>query len=68
MGKFIILVGVTLVIVGVLITLKVPLSWIGNLPGDFVFMWGSTRLYVPIATSIILSLLLSVLLFIFARH
>lgn len=68
MGKFLILVGVVLVVIGVFVTLKVPLSWIGNLPGDFVFTWGVTRVYVPITTSVIFSLLISVFLFIFARR
>jgi len=65
MGRVVILIGVCLIVIGVLINIKVPLSWIGHLPGDLSFTWGATRIYIPFTTSIIFSLLLSVLIFIF---
>lgn len=68
MGRFILLVGICLVIIGTLITLKVPMSWIGHLPGDCSYSWGNTRIYIPITTSLVFSLVVSVLLFIFARR
>ncbi|MCB1107179.1 MAG: DUF2905 domain-containing protein [Chlamydiia bacterium] len=68
MGRLIILVGICLIIIGVLITLNVPLSWIGHLPGDFSLEWGKTRIYIPITTSIIFSFILSILLFLFSRR
>lgn len=67
MGRLILLIGVCLIIIGTLITLKVPLSWIGHLPGDFTLKWGETTVYIPITTAIIFSIALSVLLFIFSR-
>lgn len=67
MGRLILLIGVCLVIIGALITLKVPLDWIGHLPGDFSLKWGETTVYIPITTSVIFSIGLSVLLFIFSR-
>ncbi|CCB90047.1 MAG: DUF2905 domain-containing protein [Simkania sp.] len=68
MGRLIILVGLCLIILGVLITLKVPLNWIGHLPGDCSFQWGSTKIYIPITTSILFSLILSIFLFLFSRR
>jgi len=68
MGRLIILVGFCLVILGTLITLKVPMNWIGNLPGDFSMYWGETHIFIPITTSIVFSLILSVFLFLFARR
>lgn len=67
MGRLILLIGVCLIIVGTLITLKIPLSWIGHLPGDFSLKWGVTTVYIPITTSIVFSIVLSGLLFIFSR-
>ncbi|MCB1109835.1 MAG: DUF2905 domain-containing protein [Chlamydiia bacterium] len=68
MGRLIILIGVCLIIIGTLITLHVPLHWIGNLPGDFSFEWGQTRVYVPLATSVIFSFVLAILIFMFSRR
>ena len=68
MGRLIILVGVCLIIIGTLITLNIPLNWIGHLPGDFSLKWGDMRIYVPITTSIIFSFVLSILLFMFSRR
>lgn len=64
-GKLLILGGVILIIVGVLFLLGDKLSWLrlGRLPGDF--SWtnkdGSIRFYFPLATGLLLSLLLSLI-------
>lgn len=68
MGRFIMLVGVCLVIIGALITFRVPLSWVGNLPGDFSLHWGQTQIFIPLTTAVIFSLVLSVFMFLFARR
>ena len=68
MGRLIILIGVCLIVIGTLVTLKVPFSWVGNLPGDFSLVWGATRVYIPITTSIVFSFFVAILLFIFARR
>lgn len=70
-GKLLILAGVLLVIVGVLVLLAAKLPWLrlGKLPGDF--SWanrsGSVRVYVPLMTSVLLSLLLTLFLWLFRR-
>lgn len=68
MGRLILLIGICLILIGTLITLKVSFNWVGNLPGDFALQWGKTRVYIPITTSIIFSFFLTILLFIFARR
>jgi hypothetical protein len=68
MGRLIILVGVCLIIIGTLITLDLPMNWVGHLPGDFSLEWGGTRVFVPITTSIVFSFMLAVLLFIFSKR
>ncbi|WP_445083635.1 DUF2905 domain-containing protein [Candidatus Neptunichlamydia sp. REUL1] len=68
MGRLIILVGVCLIIIGTLITLHIPMNWIGHLPGDFSLEWGGTIVFVPITTAIVFSFMLSVLLFLFSRR
>ena len=47
---------------------RIPGLRIGRLPGDISIERGNFRFYFPIATSILLSLLLTLLLWLFARR
>lgn len=74
-GKLIIVVGLGLVILGVLISLlgKVPsegngLGWLGKLPGDLFIKRDRFTFYVPLTTSIIISLVGSLLLYFFMKR
>ncbi|MEM8727943.1 MAG: DUF2905 domain-containing protein [Chlamydiota bacterium] len=68
MVRLLMLIGVCSIIIGTLITLEIPLNWIGELPGDFSFKWRDMEIFVPITTSIVFSFVLSTLLFMFARR
>lgn len=63
MGKLLILAGGALLVVGVLLTLgpKLPFR-LGRLPGDIVWEGRNTTIYFPVVTSILLSLALTVIL------
>jgi len=62
-GKYILLVGIFLVIVGLALwLLGDKLSWFGNLPGDIRIKKNNFSFYFPITTMIIISLILSFLL------
>ena len=67
-GKLIIGVGVLLVIIG-LVVWKVPgaLSWIGKLPGDISVQKGGFSFYFPLASCVLISLILSLLAWLFRR-
>ena len=70
MGKLLILVGVVLVVVGVLVTYgsKVPfLGWLGRLPGDVRIERPGFSFYLPITTSIVISVVLTLLLRMFGK-
>ena len=67
LGKIIILAGVFLVIFGLLLTFSNKIPFIGKLPGDFAFKRENFSLYFPLATSIILSIILTLLLNFFFR-
>jgi hypothetical protein len=58
MWRILILMGIVLIMLGFL-SLVLP---IGKLPGDLSFARGNTRFYFPLATSIILSILLTLVL------
>lgn len=66
-GRLLIVIGVVAVGVGLLLTLAGRLPGIGRLPGDFLLRRGNLTLYFPLATSIVLSIILTVLFRIF-RH
>ena len=59
MGKTLVLIGLGIAGLGLLVMLGVPL---GRLPGDFYVRRGSFSFYFPLATSIILSILVTLVL------
>ena len=64
MGKTLVLVGLVIAALGLLVMLGVPL---GRLPGDFYVKRGGVSFYFPLATSIVLSILLTFVLAFFRR-
>lgn len=64
MGKLLVLVGLALAGLGLLMVVGIPL---GRLPGDIVVKRGNFSFYFPLATSVILSILLTLLLGLFRR-
>ena len=56
MGKTLVVVGLLIAGVGALIILGLPL---GRLPGDLVYRRSGVTVYVPLATSVVLSLVLT---------
>jgi hypothetical protein len=64
-GRILIVLGLVLVVVGLLVNLGVP---IGRLPGDITIRRGNFSFYFPLATSIIASILLTLLLMFLTRR
>ena len=64
MGRLLIVVGLVLVVAGLLVSWGAP---IGRLPGDFAVRRGNFSFYFPLATSIVLSILLTVILMFLRR-
>ena len=64
MGRILVGLGLGIAALGVLLMLGVPF---GRLPGDFSFRRGNFSFYFPLATSIVLSILLTLLLSLFRR-
>ncbi len=67
-GRLLVGLGIALAVLGLvfLVTAKVP--WIGRLPGDIAWRRGDFTFYFPLTTSILLSLLLSLVLWLITRR
>ena len=68
MGRMVIILGLIVVAIGALMLLAGRLPFLGRLPGDIAVQRGSWSFYFPLATSIVLSLVLTVVLNLFARR
>ena len=68
MGRILVALGVALVVIGGIVMLLgrtgVPL---GRLPGDFLYRGKNTTFYFPLGSSIVISIVLSVVLFLIGR-
>jgi len=63
LGKILIVAGVILIIAGIIIYFSGnKLGWIGHLPGDIRIEKENVRFYFPITTMIILSIVLSIII------
>jgi hypothetical protein len=68
LGKLLVLLGGTIVIVGLALILVSRTNLpIGRLPGDIVYRGKNTIFYFPLATSLVLSVVLSILLYVIGR-
>jgi hypothetical protein len=67
MGRILILVGIALILVGLLMTIGNKLPWIGKLPGDIIIKKDHFSFYFPLTSCIIVSVILTLLLYIFRR-
>lgn len=68
LGKLLIILGIALAVAGLALTLlgrtHLPL---GRLPGDIIYRGKNTTFYFPLATSIVLSVVLSLVLYLIGR-
>lgn len=67
LGKSLIILGLLIAAIGGLLTLSGKLPWLGRFPGDIYIKRDNFTFYFPLATSILLSLILSLLLWFFRR-
>jgi hypothetical protein len=68
LGRTLVLLGLLLTAAGLIMWLFGALPFVGRLPGDISIERGNFRLYAPIATCLLISLLLTIMLNLFARR
>jgi len=71
MGRYLIVAGIVLALLGVVIVLapRIPgLDRLGRLPGDMVIERGPLTVFIPLVSSIVISVLLTIVLNLFMRR
>jgi len=66
-GRLLVISGVVLVMVGLLFMFSGKIPWLGRLPGDIYIKKKSITFYFPLGTSILLSIILSFILWLINR-
>jgi len=67
LGKMLFILGLVVAVVGLLLWMGVGKGWLGKLPGDINYTRGNFSFYFPIVTCIIVSLVLTLLLWLFRK-
>jgi len=67
-GRFVIIAGIVIIVLGIILTLSGKISWLGKLPGDIIIQRKNFTFYFPLATSILLSILLTLIFWIISRR
>jgi Protein of unknown function (DUF2905) len=66
-GKTLIYIGIVLIIVGAIFSLAGKIPWLGNLPGDIYIQRGRFTFYFPLATCLLISVIITLVLYLFRR-
>ncbi len=66
-GKLLIVFGIVLVAVGLIMLLAGRIPWLGRLPGDIVVQRKNYTFYFPITTSVLISIVLSLIIWLLNR-
>lgn len=66
-GKLIFICGIALAVVGLALWTGVGRGWFGKLPGDIHISRGSFNFYFPLVTCLLISVVLTLLLWLFRR-
>jgi ribose/xylose/arabinose/galactoside ABC-type transport system permease subunit len=67
-GKLLIVIGLLIAGIGVALLFSGKIPWIGRLPGDFLFEGKNSSFYFPLTTSILISVVLSLVMWFINRR
>ena len=67
LGRFLVFVGIIIILIAIVLIFSEKIPWIGRLPGDILIKRGKWTFYFPLATSIILSILITLLMNLFRK-
>jgi hypothetical protein len=67
LGKYLFAAGVVLALAGLWLWSGRGTGWLGRLPGDFSYQSGGVRVYFPLATCLLLSVVLTIVAWFWRR-
>lgn len=67
-GKLLVVFGLLIAAVGVVLVLAGRIPWVGRLPGDIYIQRGNWTFYFPLATSLLLSVVLTLVFWLIGRR
>ena len=67
LGKMLVLLGVLILVIGLLLLVGEKIPWVGRLPGDIIIKKEGFTFYFPLATSILISIILTLLFTLFRK-
>jgi uncharacterized protein YybS (DUF2232 family) len=67
LGKFLVVAGLLLAVLGLVLWSGFGKSWLGRLPGDIHYTKGNFSFYFPIVTCLLLSIVLTIVLWLFRK-
>lgn len=68
LGKSLIIIGIIIIIIGLFAAYGPKIPYLGKLPGDIHVKRDNFVFYFPLATSILISVILSLILYFFTRR
>ncbi len=66
-GKLLLILGIGITVLGLLFMLGDKIPWLGRLPGDISYRGKNITFYFPLGTSLLISIILSLILYLFFR-
>ena len=67
LGKFLVIAGVVIVVIGLLLWSGVGKTWLGKLPGDIHYTKGHFSFHFPIVTCLLISAVLTLIMWLFRK-
>ncbi|MDA8125931.1 MAG: DUF2905 domain-containing protein [Deltaproteobacteria bacterium] len=68
LGKILLVIGLVVAGLGLLLLLAGKIPWVGRLPGDFLFKGKHVTFYFPLMTSLVVSIILTIVLWFINRR
>ncbi len=68
LGRLLIVIGLFIAAIGLVLILAGKIPWLGRLPGDFLFRGKNVSFYFPLMTSLVVSVVLSLILWFINRR
>jgi hypothetical protein len=66
-GKVLVVIGIVVTVIGLLLWAGVGKGWLGRMPGDIHYSRGNFSFHFPIVTCLLISLVLTVLMWLFRK-